>query len=81
MPMDAPTPPEILERAKRDNRSLEAPWDLPREDGTVDEIWGKPAGLWEGKAYQRLGAMMWPDYCAFLFRISSFICRRPRSKF
>ncbi|BGP58166.1 hypothetical protein JCM8202v2_005827 [Rhodotorula sphaerocarpa] len=62
MPMDAPTPPEILERAKRDNRSLEAPWDLPREDGTMDEIWGKPAGLWEGKAYQRLGAMMWPDY-------------------
>lgn len=65
MPLDAPIPTEILDRAKRDNRSLENAWDWTRSDGTQDEIWGKPAGLWESKAYQRLGAMMWPDYCAF----------------
>lgn len=26
------------------------------------EQWGDPAGLWESKAYQRLGVMLWPDY-------------------
>lgn len=24
--------------------------------------WEQPAGLWESKAYQRLGVMFWPDY-------------------
>lgn len=66
MPRDAPPPKEILDRAIRENRT-ETPWDSAvrsEEDGGVrEEIRGKPSGIWEGKAYQRLGAMMWPDYC------------------
>lgn len=26
------------------------------------EAWGDPIGLWESKAYKRLGVMFWPDY-------------------
>ncbi|KAM0790329.1 hypothetical protein ACM66B_003214 [Microbotryomycetes sp. NB124-2] len=26
------------------------------------ETWGDPTGLWESKAYKRLGVMFWPDY-------------------
>ncbi|KAK4047491.1 hypothetical protein OIV83_005404 [Microbotryomycetes sp. JL201] len=26
------------------------------------EQWGDPTGLWESKAYKRLGVMFWPDY-------------------
>ncbi|GAA5969200.1 hypothetical protein JCM8115_004315 [Rhodotorula mucilaginosa] len=61
MPRDAPPPQEILDRAIRENRT-ETPWDSVRSDGAREEIRGKPSGIWEGKAYQRLGAMMWPDY-------------------
>ncbi|KAL8278623.1 hypothetical protein RQP46_008915 [Phenoliferia psychrophenolica] len=28
----------------------------------VEEKWSDPAGLWESKAYKRLGVMFWPDY-------------------
>ena len=64
MPRDAPPPQEILDRAIRENRT-ETPWDSVRSDGSGarEEIRGKPSGIWEGKAYRRLGAMMWPDYC------------------
>ena len=62
MPRDAPPPHEILDRAIREYRT-ETPWDSVRSDGAREEIRGKPSGIWEGKAYRRLGAMMWPDYC------------------
>ncbi|GAA5911619.1 hypothetical protein JCM5296_001615 [Sporobolomyces johnsonii] len=59
-PVDAPVPKEVLEKAKEENRTAD-PW-MRKQDGQEEEVWGKPAGLWEGKAYQRLGAMFWPDY-------------------
>ncbi|GEM10957.1 alpha 1,2-mannosyltransferase, glycosyltransferase family 71 protein [Rhodotorula toruloides] len=31
-------------------------------NGTEEEEATRPAGLWEAKAYKRLGAMFWPDY-------------------
>ncbi|KAI5474519.1 alpha 1,2-mannosyltransferase, glycosyltransferase family 71 protein [Pseudohyphozyma bogoriensis] len=32
------------------------------ESENKTEEWGDPIGLWEAKAYQRLGVMFWPDY-------------------
>ncbi|GAA6037587.1 hypothetical protein JCM8097_006128 [Rhodosporidiobolus ruineniae] len=57
-PADAPVPREIMELAQ--NKS--EPWMRWTEDGKAEEVWGKPSGIWEGKAYKRLGAMFFPDY-------------------
>ncbi|KWU42940.1 hypothetical protein RHOSPDRAFT_20358, partial [Rhodotorula sp. JG-1b] len=35
---------------------------LDSDNVPAAKIRGKPSGIWEGKAYRRLGAMMWPDY-------------------
>ncbi|GAA5929822.1 hypothetical protein JCM3775_006564 [Rhodotorula graminis] len=58
MPVDSPVPRAILDAAE-DERD---PWMRSAADGRREEVWGKPAGLWESKAYERHGAMFWPDY-------------------
>ncbi|GAA5958578.1 hypothetical protein JCM3765_006679 [Sporobolomyces pararoseus] len=55
-PMDSPIPDSVMELARKENRT-EDPWT---KDG--EEVWGKPSGIWESKAYKRLGVMFWPDY-------------------
>jgi len=49
---DSPIPESVMELARKENRT-EDPWT--KTDG--EEIWGKPAGLWEAKAYKRLGGL------------------------
>ncbi|BGP35340.1 hypothetical protein JCM10296v2_007176 [Rhodotorula toruloides] len=39
-------------------------YESQQRNGTQGEA-SRPAGLWEAKAYKRLGAMFWPDYCVF----------------
>ncbi|GAA5930315.1 uncharacterized protein JCM15063_004771 [Sporobolomyces koalae] len=56
-PRDTPIPKEVMELARKENRT-----DTPWTKANGEEIWGKPTGLWEGKAYKRLGVMFWPDY-------------------
>ncbi|BGP20067.1 hypothetical protein JCM10213_003549 [Rhodosporidiobolus nylandii] len=58
MPVDTTVPKDVLDNAQ--NKSM--PWDRLTEDGKLEEVRGKPSGIWEGKAYKRLGAMFWPDY-------------------
>ncbi|GAA5821126.1 hypothetical protein JCM11251_001976 [Rhodosporidiobolus azoricus] len=58
MPLDAPVPASVLESAQ----NVTDPWTRLTEGGRVEEVWGKPTGLWEAKSYQRLGAIFWPDY-------------------
>ncbi|BGP43439.1 hypothetical protein JCM10449v2_007474 [Rhodotorula kratochvilovae] len=55
MPLDSPVPKPVLDAARERNTS--DLWSVRREDGTEEEAWGKPSGLWESKAYQRLGAI------------------------
>ncbi|GAA5992174.1 hypothetical protein JCM11641_007787 [Rhodosporidiobolus odoratus] len=59
MPADqASIPKAILD----DAQNKTTPWEKLNGDGKVEEVWGKPAGLWEAKSYQRLGVIFWPDY-------------------
>ncbi|GAA5998961.1 uncharacterized protein JCM10292_005826 [Rhodotorula paludigena] len=58
MPLDSPVPAAVL----ADAQNATDPWTRVRDDGAVEEVWGKPTGLWEAKAYERLGVMFWPDY-------------------
>ncbi|GAA6064524.1 hypothetical protein JCM10212_004775 [Sporobolomyces blumeae] len=60
-PLDGPTPESVLALANEENRTA-TPWTRPTANGGTEEVWGAPAGLWEGKAYRRLGIMQWPDY-------------------
>jgi hypothetical protein len=59
MPVSVPS--EVFSSAQ--NKT--SPWETVTDDGKVEELPGKPVGLWESKAYKRLGVMFWPDYwCA-----------------
>ncbi|GAA6021382.1 hypothetical protein JCM10207_002029 [Rhodosporidiobolus poonsookiae] len=58
MPLDTPVPADV--RANAQNST--DPWTRITDDGKIEEVWGKPTGLWEAKSYQRLGVMLWPDY-------------------
>ncbi|GAA5873215.1 hypothetical protein JCM8547_008603 [Rhodosporidiobolus lusitaniae] len=59
MPADpSHVPAEVYEQAQNKTD----PWTTVKEDGTTEEVWGKPSGIWEAMAYKRLGVMFWPDY-------------------
>ncbi|CEQ42039.1 SPOSA6832_03801, partial [Sporobolomyces salmonicolor] len=53
-PVDAPVPNEVLESAQEENRTAD-PW-MRKQEGQEEEVWGKPAGLWEGPDYWRTSA-------------------------
>ncbi|GAA5904617.1 hypothetical protein JCM6882_004922 [Rhodosporidiobolus microsporus] len=58
MPADMPVPASVRESAQ----NATDPWRRLTDGGKVEDVWGKPAGLWEAKSYQRLGVIFWPDY-------------------
>lgn len=43
MPLDTPIPAAVL----ADAQNATDPWTRVRDDGSVEEVWGKPTGLWE----------------------------------
>lgn len=43
MPTDSPVPQAVLDGAENERD----PWMRSAADGRREEIWGKPAGLWE----------------------------------
>ncbi|GAA5907033.1 uncharacterized protein JCM6883_006119 [Sporobolomyces salmoneus] len=61
-PLDWPIPESVIELARKENRT-ERPWNGKNGDGGGEvEVWGSPSGIWESKAYKRLGVMFWSDY-------------------
>ncbi|KAK4046908.1 hypothetical protein OIO90_006390 [Microbotryomycetes sp. JL221] len=55
-PMDSTTAPILKDSKGKKLKSIEKATNLTLEQ------WGDPTGLWESKAFKRLGVMFWPDY-------------------